>query len=228
MNQLDNIGLPGTRQTDGSLDMGDSAAIFFNVAALSTEEIYKIIHYFDDANEVPVRHPDKSKWWGQPDRFSRDQLIPILCWSALKGREQNLFLRKVFKAHLKHLLLYAWNSKGNGDMDMPSKAPDITFLEIAGLWLRIFKPVGYEAILWICDIETLIGSISWKFRSDRVTRNHMLVSITQRDVSPTWVSKISYKINDWKDLVSRWKAHTEAVGEYPTADLFEQHLLKEE
>ena len=225
---IDNLGLPGTRQEDGSLDMGDSAAIFFNLAALGSEEIYKIPYYFDDSNNIPIRHPDKSKWWGQSDRFSRDQLIPILCWAALKGRGQTPFLRKVFKAHLKHLLLWAWNSKGNGAMDMPKKTPDITFLEIIGLWLRIFKPFGYQSVLWLCDIETLIGSISWKFRTDRVTRNHMLVHIAQREVCPTWVSKISYRINDWKDLVGRWKAHTEAVGEYPTAELFERHLLKEE
>lgn len=220
----DKQGLPGTLQSDGSLDMGDSAADYFNIAALSEVEGKEDLYF----NDVPIRHPDASKWWGQPDRFSRDQLIPLLSWAALKGKAQSPFLKKVFKAHLKHLLLWAWNSKGNGAMDMPKKTPDITFLEILGLWLRIFKPFGYQSILWLCDIETLIGSISWKFRKDRVTRNHMLVHIVQKNNSPTWVSKLSYKINDWKDLVGRWKAHVEAVGEYPTAELFERQLLKEE
>jgi hypothetical protein len=221
---LDAQGLPGTRQYDGTLDMGDSAAIYFNVQALAPKTMRG--HELDYFTTAPVRHNDVSKWYGQPDRFSRDQLTPVLCWAALQNQGQHPLMLKVLKSHLKHALLFAWNTKGNGQMDMPKKTPDITGPEILGLYLRIYKPFGYQLLLPFLDLETLVNSIIWKFRSDRVTRNHMLVHITQTKVSPSFISKLSYKLNDFKDLVSRWEAHCAAVGEYPTADLFKKVLLE--
>ena len=224
MQYLDSSNLPGTRQSDGSLDMGDSAAIYFNAKALSDPNLGNQWNlYFD---QVPLRHPDKTKWWGQPDRFSRDQLTPLLCWAALQDKGNDPLVIATFRAHLKHTLLFAWNTKGNGAIDMPNKTPDITFLEIWGLWLRVFKPFGYKLLLPICDLESLVNSIIWKFRTDQICRNQMLVAITQRDVSPSITSRVSYWINNWSDLVQRWKDHCAATGEYPTGDLFAKELLK--
>lgn len=220
---IDSLGLPGTKE----LDMGDSAAIYFNVEALSPGTFTTSPEvYFTTA---PVRHPDTSKWWGQPDRYSRDQLIPMLCWAALQNKKDVDLIRKVRYSHFKRAFLLAWNTKRNWDMDVPDKFPDLTLFEIWGLWIRVHKPFWAKAVLWFLDLETLIASIHWKyFREDRVSRNHMLVAITQREVLPTFISKLSYSLNNWSDLVARWKAHCEACEEYQTADLFENKLLKEE
>ena len=222
---LDSLNLPGTRQSNGTLDMGDSAAIMFNLMAFNSIQDDESRWYWNHDYNVPVRHPDKTKWWGQPDRYSRDQLIPLLCWAALHNQKEHPVVKAVFQAHKKNWFLRAWNSKRNGEINVPEKVRDFTTLEIWGLWFRIYKPIGYQILLNICDLETLFGSISWKFRKDRVTRNHMLVNITQRDISPTWISKLSYKLNNWEDLVDRWDKHCQAVGEYPTADLFKKELL---
>jgi hypothetical protein len=110
-------------------------------------------------------------------------------------------------------------------MDAPDKTPDFTLFEIWGLWLRVYRPFWARSILWLLDIETLIGSLHWRFlRKDRVTRNHMLVVITQNEIMPTWTSWLSHKITNFNDLVSRWEDHCVAVGEYPTADLFRKKL----
>jgi hypothetical protein len=219
---VDNFGLPGTFNSEGWLDMGDSAAIYFNVEALAPSTFKVNENFYFNVN--PVRHPDYSKWWGQPDRCSRDQMIPMLCWAALQKKKHSEFINKLFLAHKKHKFLYAWNTKKNGEMDVPDKKPDLTTFEVWGLWLRIYQPKWAKWVLWICDLETLLGSISWKFRKDRVTRNHMLVSLTQNKVMPTFISKISYKLNNFQELNNRWNAHCKAVGEYPTAPLFEREL----
>lgn len=224
---IDQNGMPGTRDYAGNLDMGDSAAIFFNVAALSDQfGGLRCLNYYDEIHKVPVRHPDTSKWWGQPDRMSRDQLIPILCWAIMQDKADHNLIKKIFISHLKRGLLFAWNTRKNGVIDTPWKMPDVTSLEIWGLWLRIFKPVGYQLLLPLCDLETLVNAVIWKFKpeTNQLTRNHMLVCLAQRS-KPSVVSWIVNKINNYPDLVARWERNVKAVGEYPTDDLFKQKLL---
>lgn len=219
---LDSFGLPGTRQSDGTLDMGDSAAIYFNIIALSDENADKSSSYF---SRHPLRHPDYTKWWGQPDRCSRDQMIPMLCHAIIKDHK-DFFINDLWLAHAKKAFSLAWNTKANGEMNAKIKFPDFTGPEIWGLWLRIYKPFGYSLLLPFCDSETLINALLWKFyqpSSNRVTRNHMLIAIAQRQ-RPSFLSKLADKINNYSDLVSRWEAHCQAVGEYPTADLFKTVL----
>lgn len=219
---IDQNGFPGTRQADNTLDMGDSAAIYFNVAALSINLPELSDKYFDGIHDAPVRHPDSAKWWGQPDRFSRDQLIPILCYAAIR-QVKNDFIQKIYVSHKKRYLLLAWNTKRNGAIDVPDKFPDITGPEILGLWLRVHQPFGCSLVLPLLDLETLVNAILWRWFqpvTNRVTRNHLLVASTQRKVLPTFVSKLADKINNYNDLIKRWNDHCLAVGEYPTAELF--------
>jgi len=213
---LDSFGLPVTLQGDA----GDSCADYFTILALSNESDDKAHLYFSTA---PLRHPDTSKWYGQPDRESRDQLIPILCYAAIRGLKTD-FIKNIFKSHLKRGLCLAWNTKGNGQMDMPTKFPDITGPEVLGLWLRVFKPFGYQLLLPICDMETLINALLWRYvhpSTNRITRNHMLVSITQRKVSPSIISYIANKLNDYNELNARWATNCLLTYEYPTNLLFE-------
>lgn len=219
---LDSYSLPVTLDRDA----GDSCADYFNILALSNESDSLVDKYFHEAAKAPIRHPDASKWCGQPDRQSRDQLIPILCYAVIRGIK-SAFIMKVFKSHLKRGLLFAWNTKKNGAIEVPSKTPDITFLEVWGLWLRVFKPIGYQLLLPICDLETLANSLLWRYyhpTSNHITRNHMLISITQNEVSPSFISKLSNKINNYKDLNNRWKINCDITKEYPTHELFKTKL----
>lgn len=222
---LDHQNYPGTIQFDGNYDGGDTAAIIGTLDTLSPG-MQIIAAPWDYAENVPLRHPDKTKWYGQPNRFSRDQLIPIIC-SAIAG--QKLRGIRLYNAHKKKLFLTTWNTKGNGSVDMPTKFPDICGPEIWGLWIRFKKPWWARLVLGVLDLQTLIGAIQWRWltpASNRVTRNHMLVCFIQIRCMPTVVSRLAYAVNDWTDLVSRWRAHCDAVGEYPTADLFESNQDK--
>lgn len=222
---LDENGYPGTRQAEGSWDGGDTAAIIGTVQALAPN-ISGVLFPFDfpwnEAANAPLRHPDTYKWYGQPDRFSRDQLIPAMC-AQLTTAYRALSVSKLYSSHKTKLFLTAWNTKGNGAMEMPEKFPDITGPEIWALWLRVLKPWWARLILPFLDIETLINSLLWRFsRKDNVCRNHMLVCLMIQKYSPTITGWLAYKILNWSDLLQRWQNHCEIVGEYPTHQLFRE------
>ncbi len=220
---LDPQGFPGCVDPHGFWDGGDTAAILGTLAALTPNEedarqwAHKITSLIPEG--VPLRHPDSSQWYGQSDRFSRDQLIPIICTCIRFPDIPEL--KKFYQAHSQKLFMLAWNKRKNGAMEAPSKPLDFTGPEIWALWLRYKKPWWAQLILWFLDIETLLGTVHWRyFRKDRVTRNHMLITLYSKKYSPTFVSKISYRLLNWADLIRRWSDHCEAVGEYPTANLF--------
>lgn len=223
---IDQDGFPGTRGEDGQFDGGDTAAIVGNCIALRDSHLdWPKLLYSRELlikPDAPVRHPDYSRWWGRPDRFSRDQLIPILC-SYVENYSHGS-ARLLFRLHRKRLFLTAWNTRKNGAIDVPEKSPDFTGPEIWALWIRIFQPWWGIIILPILDIETLIGSITWKFRKSRVTRNHMLVCLTGRRRFFNLTMRLAFWLNDWDTLIERWRAHCQAVGEYQTAVLFKNKL----
>lgn len=234
MNWVDDRGFPGTQGEDGQYDGGDSAAIIGNLMALGAVESaavipgaiipvkLRLLRSLIIKPDGMVRHPDKSKWYGQTDRFSRDQLIPILC--SFVGSIPDADTRLVFRLHRARKFLTAWNTKKNGVMDTPDKFPDITGPEVWALWCRVLGgPWWLNLLLPILDLETLAGSISWRYfqpATNRVTRNHMLVCLTGMKKFPTVTMRLANWINNWPDLTARWAAHSKAVGEFPTADLF--------
>ncbi len=216
---LDENGYPGTKQSDDSYDGGDTAAILGTLWFFG-QFLNKSIPMRDGK---PIRHPNQSKWYGQVDRFSRDQLIATLAGNLGGHKVDNI--DSLYAAHKSRLFLTAWNSKKNGAMDVPNKTPDFTGPEVWSLWLRIYKPSWAKLVLPILDIELLIGAVHWRFfRKDRVTRNHILSSLASRKNNPTILSRLADKLNNYPDLVQRWEDHCNAVGEYQTANLFKQEL----
>lgn len=214
----DQDGLPGTIGDDGKFDGGDTAAILGTLRFFQNRTYPSLI--WDYRTDVPLRHPDGSRWYGQPDRFSRDQMISILC--GMLG-SFSIFQHKLYRAHKRRWFLTAWNIRKNGVMDTPKKFPDITGPTVWALWLRLRGPRWAPLVLWLLDLEMLLSALHWRYlRKDRVTRNHMLVSLASVKYSPTWVSRLVDRINRWPDLIERWRLHCEIVGEYPTAYLFKQ------
>lgn len=222
MKYLDAQAYPGcVNPVNGEWDGGDSAAILGTVIALQRPILLPsgLLPGLVDENGLPRRHPDTTKWYGQSDRFSRDQLIPLIC--AGIELKQNVTIDVIFDSHKKLSFLTAWNIRKNGVMETVEKFPDFTGPEVWALWIRYKKPWWAWMVLWLLDIETLVGSILWHFKpkTDRVCRNHMLVCLTGMK-HPTWVMRLAYWLNDWPDLIQRWTDHCAAVGEYPTGFMF--------
>lgn len=232
---IDQYGLPVTKSGDG----GDSAAIIGTL--MTVDDNYdtpaNIVMYTNDA--TPVRHPDTDKWYGRPWRFSRDQLIALLCGCI--NRQKNELAtyvgKKLFDFHVDRWLLSAWNTIRNFQYPTESehklkstpdvkwnpepKTPDFTGPEVWGLWIRFWRTYPLYPLLLIFDLETLVGSILWRVKPrNDITRNHMLVMITQKNCMPTPISWLSLKISNKKDLTDRWWRYCEAVGEENTAARF--------
>ena len=220
----DSLGFPGTKaenQPDGTWDGGDTAAIVGTIIALSPpfHNLLPKVRMLIPSG-TPLRHYNWHKWYGRSDRFSRDQLIPIIC--AAVRKPDHIIWQEFYEAHKQKRFLTAWNTRGNGSIEMPKKFPDVTGPEVWALWLRYRKPKWAPYVLWLLDFELLLSSLTWKFRKDFVTRNHMLAVITSRRTLPTWVSRLAYRLTDFPDLITRWHLHCRTVGEYPTWKLFQQ------
>lgn len=224
INAVDENGYPGTIGIDGKFDGGDTAAILGTLDSFDMA-ICKVPAPWSIVEGVPLRHPDTTKWYGQPDRFSRDQLIPILCSLFNVKPRLNMF----YLAHKKRWFLAAWNTRGNGAIDMPWKFPDVCGPEVWALWIRLFSPWWAPAVLWLLDIQTLVGAIQWRWftpKTNQVTRNHMLVCITMTKHSPSITTKLINKINDYEDLAYRWMLCNQATKEYPTYQYFYMEIVR--
>lgn len=232
---LDADEFPGTIQCDGTYDGGDTAAIMGTVDFFDSTILHEMAPWHP-VLEVPIRHPDESRWYGQPDRYSRDQLIPQICYE-IKRQNSDAALAlldlygtntcRLYEAHKRKYFLTAWNTRGNGALDMPTKMPDICGPEIWALWLRYRKPWWMRLVLGILDVQTLIGAIQWRWftpKTNQITRNHMLVCLVMKQYSPTYIGNLTNRINDWNDLVNRWELCNKATGEYPTYQLFKKEL----
>ncbi len=232
MKAVDELGLPGTiDNVTGRFDGGDTASILGNVIALANSpmelERGRIMLIKILGKHAPVRHPDKTKWYGQEDRFSRDQLIPVICAGINLKRSTTVDV--IFNWHKARKFLTAWNTKKNGAMDVPDKRPDITGPEIWALWIRYKRPDWAKWVLWILDLETLVGSMLWRWwqpSTNRLTRNHMLICITGMRRDPSFIMRMAYALNDWPDLWNRWRGHCQAVGEFDTYSLFNDAINK--
>lgn len=219
--KTDKLGLPLTNGEDG----GDSACIAGNL--LVTGFQVPIQYYL--MGEEPVRHPDQNKWYGRPGRFSRDQLVGMLCGMAIDQRNQWARLA-LFRMHQQRGFCLAWNKirnhvyetyeehrvKSTPDVawNIEPKMPDICGPEVWALWIRVWRAWYLYPLLLILDLENFVGALHWRwFRDDNVARNHLLTTHVGRKVMPTPWSWLSYRLTPWADLKARWKKHCEACGE---------------
>jgi len=231
----DKYGLPVTKSGDG----GDSAAICGTLMVVDDKFVTpsSLQMYLNDA--TPVRHPDSDKWYGRPWRFSRDQLIGLLCGIVARNSEHVVELTGMilWSKHLRRGFIFAWNRIRNFQYETESehklkstpdvawnpkpKISDITGPEVWGLWIRFWRMWFLWPALWILDLETAASSALWRWKpKNDITRNHMLIMITQKNHMPTPISWMARKISNIDDLCERWGRYCQAVGEEDTAKLF--------
>ena len=222
----DERGFPGTIDYNANFDGGDTAAIVGNFRAFGylMEPVVNVDTH--TGTMEPLRHWNPNRWWGRPGRFSRDQLVATLC--GLVMYPAGLNVEHLWKAHKKNWFVRAWNTIGNGEEKTEIKSRDWTGPEVWALWIRMWRLPYAWLFLWALDLELLVGAVIWRwFRDDsRVTRNHMLSSIVCYKVMPTWVSRLAFRINDWPDLIERWRLHCAAVCDPPTDILFKAEIKR--
>lgn len=214
---------------DGGDSCAHGCAILYAAVRLEDISTEALLGLYTPKLEVDsglyCRHPDKTKWYSHNDTFSRDQLTPLI---ALLGiRQQYAALRRLFRAHMKHLLLFAWNTRNNdtyqGEADYAWKLPDITFIDILGMYIRGFDVWALYPLLLLCDVPTLIGSLIYRLKlsSSTIQMNQVIMVDYANTVMRTpvaWLAKKVYgKETPKAALVASWgPAFQPPVDEYLT------------
>lgn len=181
-----------------------------------------------------LRHPDRWGWWADSDRFSRDQATPLVICLGEYGHLSRL--RKFFIRHILRLGFMTntrrngvWKDEAEHRRKAPDwkpwnyswKLPDYCFLEFWGLYIRAFRAWYLYPLLYICDLETLLGSIIWKYKDkDEDVLNHLIVTTYINRVYPTFVGRRSYKIIDKHKFNTNLQSYFERVGASEMAKLW--------
>ena len=167
---------------------------------------------FYHGNDLYIRHPSPG-WWSEPDRLSRDQATPLVISLSVFGYDG--YLRGFFLSHLKRFG-FMTNTRRNGatkelhgtdkylghpedgQYDYSWKLPDFIGPEFISVYIRAFNCWWLYPLLVICDVETLIGSLLWRYSKKGQTDvlNHMIVCEYANRVLPTPTGWLAKKLND--------------------------------
>ena len=209
---IDKYGLLGRLQRDGSLDGGDSlhkTSHYGVYTALAHTALFRTAVLNCEVSQgVWVRNPDKTKWYSNPNTTSRDQTKAVLCYLGINGF--TLALGRLFRQHLKRLLLFTTNTRNNGSyptleeynshyQEKPWdgykwKIPDITLFEVWALYIRGFRCRILYPFLIICDLESLIGAILGKYNGNVDLANDLGAYLLSQQVMDTPVMWLARKI----------------------------------
>lgn len=176
----DDLGIVGHRCDDGTWDFGDACArtyTYYTAEYLKASTTNKIasqmllgmvfVLFWDNEINQPLRYPNRYKqnirWWSMPDRFTRDQLIPMivgLSFCASKDDLKFLFNTMVRRGG------FCWNRWKIGGSPTEGFTPTITRdlmgpsswgaffrgFTIDSIWLRILL----APLLWLIDLWTTL------------------------------------------------------------------------
>lgn len=232
-NYVDGYGYVCKQQPEGAaphLEGGDTCANegTLQYCGLHREEQIKGLFLHRD---IPVRHPDPGMWYSNPTRTSRDQLIPLLCAFI---RDPEVFKeerKKLFRAHLKHALLFAFNIYPNWVPEYKAKlkVPDLTGPEFWALWIRAFRVRQLYPLLYLFDIETLLSIIYTKLfrKEDHDLRNSALVVHAARYYMPTLISLLTKYIAGNKMFLEAFKRFWGNDVYEPPIDKYMKHLYND-
>lgn len=164
------------------------------------------------------RHPDTSKWYNDPNRMSRDQLISNIC--AL-GFTSKWTLFKLFLGNICRAMLFTTNTRENGAISsnnpamsvwqrigyvfglynpgVPNyawKIPDLTDLSIWAAYIRGLRAWPLYPLLCVLDGQMLGGALITLYETDKTTASDDQLSeqmlLLQSNYSmPTPLSKLT-------------------------------------
>lgn len=188
-----------------------------------------------------IRHPDPDKWYSETNRFSRDQLTPLLIAMSLMGDKKELL--GIFKKHLKRALLFAWNTRHNWvyldrgehfrkhpevEYRPGWKLPDVTGPEIWAIYIRGFYLVWLYPLLIFCDLFTLGGAIITRLKKKRDdVSNHVAICYLASLIMTTPVMRLAYLVNSERDLSEKLRRYWSTAKDEPPLWIQYFFLLKD-
>ena len=219
------------QRRDGSLECGDGVCWTGHWIYLTKNPFPLSI--FEVSPGAYVRHPDpkmtnhgfgahyEHPWSGC---ISRDQLTGIL--AAIIALKDYKAAMRLILHHMCRLMLFAYNTIENGTKEDERKwqIPDITFMDIWAMELRCLGPVAWilHPVLWVLDLHMLLSALYFNlFDKDTDAINFAMKAITSRQVAPTPISWITWKIIDKPKLIlflktywAGWRQQPEMVSLY--------------
>ena len=234
---LDEYGLPVGRKEDA----GDSLhracmwllgeVWFRNIAPAAALNLLKYQH----TNGSWSRHPSEG-WWADGDRLSRDQATPLVI--ALSECYPKYILWDFFIQHFKRGFFF-FNTRKNGatlnnhgtdkyyghpkdgQYDYAWKLPDPPGAEFFAIYIRALRIWWLYPMLLILDLETLIGSVIWKFKTGQTdVLNHMIVCEYATRVYKTPLSILAKRLNSKDQFNANLEYYFNRVGLIEMAKLW--------
>lgn len=200
------------REDDGTMDGGDTANNEFirhycehvtnQAVPLAVE--HSLNSLYNVASKSYVRHPDPAKWYSAPDRFSRDQLTPLLHFLALPptSKPAAQHWKHLLRAMAKRCFLFAWNTRRNFQYPtlaehLAKSTPDVKWNykwklpDFLGpsIWATVLRGaanrlpllgqvIAYVAlfpVLCVLDVENLLSSVHRRwFSLSDIHQNHAI------------------------------------------------------
>lgn len=203
---IDSFGMVVTADAkDGGDSCAHGCAILYAANILEDHDTEAKLNVYTSKLELDsglyCRHPDPSMWYSRNNTFSRDQLTPLIALLSIRGMRAPL--RRLFYAHLKRLLLFAWNTKQvnsypdeHTGVSYVSKVPDLTIFDTWGMYIRGFDLRILYPLLFICDVPTLIGSIIYRLKlsSSTIQMNHIIMVDFSTRSMPTPIALLAKKV----------------------------------
>jgi hypothetical protein len=198
-----------------------------------------------------IRCPDPVNCCKDPLNFSRDQMIPLMAF--LMAEPSHTWHKwNLLWQHAKHGFLFAFNWKNNNQYptqtlqdqyangnpwNYKSKMPDITFLDIWGLWIRVLRLYPLWPLLLITDFYNIFGSLirvyqtyafkwfKWGSGPDRDNQNIILICDTSIRVMPTPLGYLAYWLLKTTDLTTQINEFFIQRQDQPPVDQYLFRLL---
>jgi hypothetical protein len=160
-------------QTDN--DGGDSAnrhGSFVFLSYLLDDRVSGIMEHSKLRNyivesEQYVRHPDKTKWYSNPNNFSRDQQTPLVL--ACGAAQDRYALKHLFAQHIKRFGFYQNTHDSNGKRKIPDiMSPEHLGYYIRSAWqCRIHWALALYPLLLLGDLFMLLGIVLTNLKADK-------------------------------------------------------------
>ena len=231
---VDQHGVLVQKQSDGSLDGGDSVNWMGHYDYLTN---HNTIDFFRVDVGAYVRHPDPlctnnqfGAYYKSPFNgcISRDMLTGILM-SRIKNKEYIQML-DIIGHHALRLFLFAYNTIHNGTNPKYAKLkmPDVTLFDIWALEIRGLGWFGYLMfpILCLFDLQLLFGSLLFNKKNDTSDPLSFAgkLCISQEFIK-TPISKLAWKVTNKEKLLNNLKTYWSGWRQQPEMyDLYEKKI----
>ena len=142
------------------------------------------------------RHPDKAKWYSDPDRMSRDQMTALLI--AMGFYKLNTRLKDALHRWLKRGMFMTNTRRnhatpnGTNGKSYSWKLPDWS-PTFGGVFIRAFGNKYLYPLLFIYDLELLLSALKATFAASKSgdDLNYLARTVQAREVLPTPISYLA-------------------------------------